>query len=285
MKKIFFILLTLLSISTNAHATAQAGDIIYINGERWYLRGKPIKFDRNLHDILMNTLPENRVITSANWEGYIAAWSIKDNILTLDSVMISVRDMRNREAIDSDMLDQVLQQAGYKSRTATWVNGTIFVADGEIIKYIHQGYESIFEHERFLDIKNGIVTSDTTFHNKILVDGFSSDNLYNSIFDDEDHIQEHLHIDFNKYPLLAKRHNRFQVTNITVDNEGTLTDCDVEIEKYKKDDEETLEQIAQLEKEVKQTLMNIKPWKTILFSNHVLPFSTSIYIEYPSRYN
>lgn len=280
MKQIFITLLALIGISMNAHATAQASDIIYINGEKWKLRGKPICFDKDLHDILLNTLPKDRIISSANWFGYIAAWSINDNTLTLDSIIISVRN--KTETLDNALLDQVLEQAGYHSRTATWVKGTIFVADGKIIKYIHQGYESIFEHERFLDIENGIVVSDTTYHNKILVEGFSSEDLHNSILDNEDHIKQHLHIDFSKYPLLAKRHNRFTITNITVDNEGTLTNCEVTIEKYKKDDELTIEQITQLENEVKQTLMSIKPWKTMLFSNKVTPFSNSIQFIYPS---
>ena len=283
MKQIFIILLALIGISTNAHATAQNGDIIYINGERWNLRGKPITFDKNSHNILLNSLPKERVITSANWNGYIAAWSINNNIITLDSVTITVQDYKEfkRISIDNALLDEVLRQAGYSSRKATWIKGTIFVADGKIIKYIHQGYESIFEHERFLDIENGIVTSDTTFHNKILVEGFSSEDLYNSMFEDEDHIKEHLHIDLDKYPLLAERHNEFNITNITVDNEGTLTHCDVIIQRHVNDDEQTIEQISQLEKEIKQTLMNIKPWKTMLFSNEVVPYNRSIRFRYP----
>ena len=52
MKQIFITLLALIGISMNAHATAQASDIIYINGEKWKLRGKPIRFDENLHEAI-----------------------------------------------------------------------------------------------------------------------------------------------------------------------------------------------------------------------------------------
>ena len=42
---------------------------------------------------------------------------------------------------------------------ACWYSGTIRAPFGELIEYIHDGYESIFEYELLIDIKEGVVVN------------------------------------------------------------------------------------------------------------------------------
>lgn len=48
-------------------ATGLSGDVIYLQGEEWVLLDKPINRDSILFHRLMEFLPDNHCITTANW--------------------------------------------------------------------------------------------------------------------------------------------------------------------------------------------------------------------------
>ena len=81
------------------YATGQDGDIIYIDGKQWILLGKPVYADSILSNDLRAALPEERSITTANWDGYTAYWSISQEKLCLDSIKYNLyRERCHREA-------------------------------------------------------------------------------------------------------------------------------------------------------------------------------------------
>lgn len=66
-------------------ATGLSGDIIYLQGEEWVLLNKPIYRDSILFNRLMDFLPKNHCITTANWEGYTAYWEVQHSHLYLEA--------------------------------------------------------------------------------------------------------------------------------------------------------------------------------------------------------
>lgn len=64
-------------------ATGLSGDVIYLQGEEWVLLDKPINRDSILFHRLMEFLPDNHCITTANWEGYTAYWEVQQSHLYL----------------------------------------------------------------------------------------------------------------------------------------------------------------------------------------------------------
>ena len=86
MNKKFIITITLFLISMATYATGQEGDIIYIDGTQWTLLGKPISRDTTLWGQVRAAIPQQHVITSSNWSGFTAFWSIRQDVLYLDSI-------------------------------------------------------------------------------------------------------------------------------------------------------------------------------------------------------
>ncbi|MBP5560659.1 MAG: hypothetical protein J6X70_02515 [Muribaculaceae bacterium] len=86
--KRFLFLCQLLFVVIIAHATAQEGDIIFIEGTRWELLGCPVGADSALYHKLETVLPKDRPIITSNWDGFTAYWSIQQDQLYLDSIYI-----------------------------------------------------------------------------------------------------------------------------------------------------------------------------------------------------
>ena len=71
-------------------ATGLSGDVIYLQGEEWVLLDKPINRDSILFHRLMEFLPDNHCITTANWEGYTAYWEVQQSHLYLHHLEVCV---------------------------------------------------------------------------------------------------------------------------------------------------------------------------------------------------
>lgn len=77
--------------------------------------------------------------STACWRGYIASWKIQDNQLFLTG------------------LEGCLELIGEDPVPATWVSEKIRLTAGDVVKYVHMGYVSTFEHEIVLKVKKGRV--------------------------------------------------------------------------------------------------------------------------------
>ena len=164
--------------SIGMFATGQDGDRILIDGEMWVLLGKPLHADSLLHSSLMNILPKDRTITTANWDGYTGYWSIHDDRLVLDSITVSFWDDDARKYWQerlpaSDMRQVFSRYYDNNDITATWLTDTIRIGKGEQIFYMHAGFMRNHEYEQLLAINRGKVTGRKSYHNRVVVDGFS----------------------------------------------------------------------------------------------------------------
>lgn len=77
--------------------------------------------------------------SSACWKGCIGSWRIADGQLYLTELMGR------------------FELIGEEPLAADWVSEKIRLVSGEIVKYVHMGYYSSYEHEIVLKVKKGRV--------------------------------------------------------------------------------------------------------------------------------
>ena len=259
MKRIF-LFVSFLFLALFAHATGQSGDVIFIDGARWELLGKPIDLDATLYSDLKAVLPENRPIVTSNWDGYTAYWSIQQDQLCLDSVKCDNYDSETQKlrgvSIPSDTLLRVFKNYVDGDRiVAGWLTGEIRVASGKVVYYWHDAFERNYEEEMMLNIDKGIITGRKEYHNHV-VDGFSFDK-FNPVINKE--LREMFPLHIERYPELANEERIvFRVKQARVDAEGNLVECEVKV--LKPNDNPLLAA------EMAESLKAYHPWR-VLFIN------------------
>lgn len=257
----------LMLLALTAYATWQDGDVIYINGERLELLGRPICRDSTLYHTLKDALPSNRPIVSSNWDGFTAYWSIYNDKLYLDSVRCEAYDPKVK-AVVGESIPSITFYRIFNSYSAgnlivaSWVSGKIRVAKGKVIYYQHSGFERNYEEETILDIDKGKVVGKKEYHN-FVKDGFSFDKLQ------ENGAQEMLHkilpLHIERYPELANVKGLiFRVKRARVDENGNLLECNVRV--VKPDDN------PQLATEIAEALKTYHPWKVYYINGEYRAF-------------
>ena len=246
----------LMLLTLAAYATGQDGDVIYINGERLELLGKPICLDSTLYHTLKDELPSNRPIVTSNWDGFTAYWSINNDKLYLDSVRCEAYDPNAKavvgESIPSETLYRIFSRYNAGNRiVASWVSGKFRVAKGKVIYYQHTGFERNYEDEILLDIDQGKVIGKKEYQN-FVSEGFAFDKL------EQNGAQEMLHkilpLHIERYPELAHvKRLVFRVKHARVDERGNLLECDVQVVKPDVN--------PQLATEIAEALKAYHPWK------------------------
>ena len=230
MKRIF-LFVSFLFLALVVHATGQIGDVIFIDGARWKLLGKPIDLDAALYHELIDVLPEDRPVVSSNWDGYTGYWSIQQDVLYLDSVRCEYYDTEIQgmkgESVPSVVLLNVFNNYVDGDRImAGWLTGEIRVATGKVIYYLHDAFERNYEEEMTLNIDKGEVTGRKEHHNHV-VDGFSFDkfNLANN-----EELREMFPLHIERYPELVNEERIvFCIRRARVDAQGNLVECEVKV--------------------------------------------------------
>ena len=259
MKKIF-LCVSFLFLALVAHATGQTGAVIFIDGARWVLLGRPITLDSVLYHNLKTVLPEDRPIVSSNWDGFTGYWSIQQDQLCLDSVKCDNFDSETKRlsdvSIPSDTLLRVFNNYVDGDRiVASWLTGEIRVATGEVIYYQHIYFERNYEEEMMLSIDKGKVTGRKEYHNHV-VDGFSFDK-FNP--DNNEELREMFPLHIEHYPELASEERIvFSIQRARVDAQGNLVECEVKV--IRPDDNPLLAA------EIAESLKAYHPWR-VFFIN------------------
>ena len=246
----------LMLLALTAYATGQEGDVIYINGERLELLGKPICLDSTLYHTLKDELPSNRPIVTSNWDGFTAYWSINNDKLYLDSVRCEAYDPNAKavvgESIPSETLYRIFSRYNAGNRiVASWVSGKFRVAKGKVIYYQHTGFERNYEDETLLDIDQGKVTGKKEYQN-FVSEGFAFDKL--ELNGAQEMLHKILPLHIERYPELAHvKRLVFRVKHARVDERGNLLECDVQVVKPDVN--------PQLATEIAEALKAYHPWK------------------------
>ena len=243
-------------LALTAYATWQDGDVIYINGERLELLGRPICLDSTLYHTLKDELPSNQPTVTSNWDGFTAYWSINNDKLYLDSVRCEAYDP-NVKAVVGKSIPSITFYRIFNSYiagnriAASWVSGKIRVAKGKVIYYQHSGFERNYEEETILDIDKGKVIGKKEYHN-FVNDGFAFDKLEQN--GAQEMLRKILPLHIERYPELANvKRLIFRVKRARVDEKGNLVECDVQVVKPDAN--------PQLATEIAEALMAYHPWK------------------------
>lgn len=263
MRRILLMLLMTL-MSTVAFATGQASDVIYIDGQRWWLMGRLTHALDSVHYYkLLHLLPEPREESTANWDGHIGYWSLEGDLLLLDSIVVKVyEDSTYNESHEMSLPQSTMREVFGDYYRNGRIEATFVTADniratqGKRIFYEHAGWNRHYETELVLNVEQGRVVERTLYHNRIMVNG-----LY---FDDWD-FEEWDKFSEGFYPVIRRYHELdtvnkvyFFVNNCKADSLGHIIDIDVKV--AYKDHPDVLPMLAE---EFRQYLMSLHPWRVM----------------------
>ena len=239
MKKGTIITLVLMLMSLSTYATGQDGDVIYIDGKQWALLGQPISRDTMLWRQVRAAIPQQHVVISSNWSGFTAFWSIKQDVLFLDSIqyLSPASDKKTLpKCIPAEALQRVFKKYFDGRRiVAGWLKGDIRVARGKMLYYEHMGYERNYEEEQLISIDNGKVTGMKAFHN-YTKEGFSFYQVGKAQMGTKQvtpaQLREMFPLHLERYPELAnEKRILFYVRRAKVDETGHMVDCEIKVMK------------------------------------------------------
>ena len=129
--------------------TAQVHEILIYNGKECSMAFCP-PIPENLETIIKvsddevekqieNGEIEAIILSTACWRDYIGTWEIKDDKFYLTDVVGRYKKIRKEPLF------------------AEWFSDVIIVPKGRLICYVHMGFESVYEKEIHIVIRNGRV--------------------------------------------------------------------------------------------------------------------------------
>ena len=201
MKRILFCLFSftscfiILFFPLNARATAQIADVLIWNGDTLKLFSNPLELRADRDSLRVQIFNEKTrkyseedifSFSTACNRGYRAEWIIVNDSLFLNNI----HDCFNGNITIN--LSNIFSNIGENQKLfASWVNGDLYVPQGELILHVNLGYKSIFERETVLSIENGLLKNYELFHNRILktsnfleINEFTHRNINWDIFPD-----------------------------------------------------------------------------------------------------
>ncbi len=158
MKRFLFSILLLPLLSSALLATAQHPDVLIYDGKTHHLSSNPLEdfYDGSKRRPKFWVLPNG--MSSGNWRGYVATWEIIDDKLYLTKIdswfcgssirtqngcrRVTLHDLFSKNVIDGKVF-------------ALWFSSNLRVPDGELLKYVHSGYASIYERDIIFDVYAG----------------------------------------------------------------------------------------------------------------------------------
>jgi hypothetical protein len=129
--------------------TAQSGENLIYEGHTVTMHSEPLEdyFEAK------GERPEFGGICTSCWRGYIGTWEIKDDRLYL----VSLEGFgKLKDGTEASLQTIFPDQDG--PILADWYSGTLKIPEGEMLEYIHAGYASRFERDRFFEIEKGHIT-------------------------------------------------------------------------------------------------------------------------------
>lgn len=144
--------------------TAQAREILIYKGKKYGMATEPLEPYIESNGIQFNHMIE----CSGCWRGYIGTWSIEDNKLYL----IDIDTDNDGKKVGLEYLFPNQEKV-----FAEWFTGELRIPYGEMIKYVHQGYASLYEKELFLNVQKGIVISEREIDNTLYYNNMMKQNI------------------------------------------------------------------------------------------------------------
>jgi hypothetical protein len=148
-----------LLLASPAWPTAQIPERIVYEGTEGSLFTNPLEsyFTRD------NPSPEFVAPHTACWRGYIGEWEIREDTLYLKDIKAWMRD---DQGVRSPVPFEKVFPGKTKPLKAEWFTGTLRIPRGKPIKYVHMGYQTLYEVDVFLRIEAGKVIDRQTIDNR-----------------------------------------------------------------------------------------------------------------------
>ncbi|MCL1875051.1 MAG: hypothetical protein FWF87_02175 [Synergistaceae bacterium] len=144
---------------TAALATAQTPEILVYEGktENMFTEPKiPVGNPRiralpqeEFQEKVRNRTFPSIISSTACWRLYIGSWEIKDKRLFLTSI-IGLFELSGEEPLFAD-----------------WFSGVLRVPRGEVLNYVHMGYETVYEETLLISVENGLVVDTNIIDNRL----------------------------------------------------------------------------------------------------------------------
>ncbi len=142
--------------------TAQIGDRIFINDKEYSLACEPLSsylYDNKIEKLF-------KVISTACYRGYFATWKIEDKKIYLLNIESPWSLKRNNQIeIEEPVSAMEKLFPGQTKVFASWVNGRLKINSGELLEYVHMGYESVYETDIYLWFENGVLKDEKIVYN------------------------------------------------------------------------------------------------------------------------
>lgn len=258
-------------------ATGSSCDIIYIDGEKWFLMDKPLIYDSILYRKLLNFLPKERNVSTANWDGYTAYWMVRDEKLYLEKIEVDLyKKQEGKEYVQilsADTLKSLFPSyCDDKGIYAGWFSGKMRSGRGKNIRYIHMSFDRNMEEECVMAIRNGSVIRKQFYHN-FKKEGFALREFPKVL---------EKNFPFKQFPELANESIVFYFRNFKLSPEGHFLDCTIYIESDKSRNwiEDPNHPII---KALKAVLKSIYPWEVLCINGkYTMEYlNFPIYLRYP----
>lgn len=260
MKKVILLIL-LCAVMLTLKATGQSGDVIRLGGEEWVLMAKPIESDTMLGNWVRAFLPDNISYSTGNYSCYTASWEIRNGYLCLRRIEADVYDeASNKESTlvyeGKDL--QSLFPSYYKDGEiqARWFSGELRAGKGNLVRYVHDGFDRNMETEQILTVQNGKVMETQTYHN-YRRPGLNLKKAQKEIA---------CRFPWKRFPEYRGEQIIFVIGDFQMTDDGHFVDCDVHFF-FLRSSRKTIEDGNHpLALAFKETLKSIYPWE-VLFIN------------------
>ena len=249
----------LLMLPLSAKATGQTGDIIYIDGEKWSLLGKPLNYNDELYTKLNEFLPTNRNWSTANWSGYTGCWEIVYGRLYLKKVVAHMYDKLLKTEWDitydaNDLKELFAPYYTVHGISAEWYsNKAVTAGRGECIRYIHDAYDRNYAEELVMTFEKGEVVKEEYWRNKKMTDGWD--------LRDGGGVKVMKLFPYEQFPELDKELVVVYFKNVTVSADGKFMDCDADLY-WSKDKHRDKNSNHPIVAAFKETMRKVYPWET-----------------------
>ena len=259
MKVFFTILLWLVVLPVKA--TGQWGDIIRLEGKEWVLLVKPIESDTMLGNRVRAFLPDNISYSTGNYSCYTASWEIRNGYLCLRQIEADVYDEASNK--DSTLVYegkdlQSLFPSYYKDGEiqARWFSGELRAGKGNLVRYVHDGFDRNMETEQVLTVRNGKVLKTETYHN-YRRPGLNLKKAQKEIA---------CRFPWKRFPEYRGEQIIFVIGDFQMTDDGHFVDCDVHFFFLRSSRKTIEDKNHPLALAFKETLKSIYPWE-VLFIN------------------
>jgi len=133
--------------------TAQIKEILLYKGNKVGMATEPLNpYLKNRKDINFESQ------STGCWRGYLGFWELRDKNLFIVKLIVT-----KDKQVDLNYLFP-----GQNEVFADWFSGEIRIPQGEMLKYVHMGYQSIFEKDLFLKFKKGVLIDERVIDNRKL---------------------------------------------------------------------------------------------------------------------